>query len=153
MKKKTLFKIKILIATFICWLSANSIANQDLTVIWNNKAVSNWAVNENQTQQFFVSGKHADIRYALENNYLKVNIFWLDSTQQEVNINVLLNEANKRQGYVKLSTDNIHLSSVNSSSQFAELWFNIESSSLTGDLLIENPTANYSSRIRFTAIR
>ena len=77
----------------------------------------------------------------------------MDSTQQEVNINVLLNEANKRQGYVKLSTDNIHLSSVNSSSQFAELWFNIESSSLTGDLLIENPTANYSSRIRFTAIR
>lgn len=152
MKKRTLFKVKILIATFICWLSANSIANQDLTMIWSTKEVSSWTVKNHQTTQFFISGEQADINYVLEKRKLKISMNWVDEVSHKIEVDVRLSDTEWQDGYIKLTNQNLKISPKLDTEFWAELWFDVTTKGLNGDLLLEAKTGTNATRIKFKAI-
>jgi len=149
MKKNTLFKIKILIATFICWLAANSIANQDITTFWTNKAVSTWSINANHCEKQYMDGGNASLSYYIKNDSLFLTINWLDEGKRQLKLQTSIKETSNN--HVIIASSNIDLLPSEGDDFWAELWFNNSSHTLIGDLLLESKDSKHNTRIIFSA--
>lgn len=149
MNRKTIFKIKILVATFVCWLAANSIANQDITTIWTNKTVNTWSINTNNCEKQFMDGTNASLRHYIKNDSLFLTINWLDEGKRQLKLQTSIKET--LNNHIIIASSNIDLLPSEGDDFWAELWFNNSSNALIGDLLLESKDSKHNTRIKFSA--
>jgi hypothetical protein len=150
MNRKTIIKIKILFATFICWLATNSIANHHVITIWTNKTVSTWSINTNHCEKQFMDGANASLTHYIKNDSLFLTINWLDEGKRQLKLQTSIKKTSNN--HVIVASKNIDLLPNVGDDFWAELWFNNNPNTLIGDLLLESKDTKYNTRIKFAAI-